>query len=52
MTQEIDISTSEKVEFLLKVFQVWDTLTERQKGRLEGQLDVYENLEFEKGVVN
>lgn len=43
--------TNEKIVFLLRAAQVWDTLTEREKGRLEGQLDVYENLSFEKGAV-
>lgn len=40
MPEKID--TSEKIEFLLRAAKIWDTLTEREKGRLEGQLFVYE----------
>lgn len=36
--------TNEKINYLLRAAQVWDTLTEREKGRLEGQLDVYEKI--------
>ncbi|SES69411.1 hypothetical protein [[Clostridium] polysaccharolyticum] len=36
------IDTAEKIEFLLRAAKIWDMLSEREKGRLEGQLYVYE----------
>lgn len=40
----ITTNTAEKMIFLSRASKIWDTLNERQKGRLEGQLDVYEKL--------
>ena len=36
--------TNEKINFLLSAAQIWDTLTEREKGRMERQLDVYKKI--------
>lgn len=36
------LSTDDKKEYLRKAAQMWDRLTERQKGRLEGKLEAFE----------
>ncbi|SFR78216.1 hypothetical protein SAMN05661086_01677 [Anaeromicropila populeti] len=44
----IHLQLNDKQIYLEKASLIWDELTERQKGRLEGQLEVYENLIEEK----
>ena len=42
---------TEKEKYITRASKIWDTLSEREKGRLEGQLDVYEKLAKNKNLV-
>lgn len=44
----MELSIETKKEFIKRVYDTWDKLTERERGRLEGQMDVYEKLAAER----
>ncbi len=44
----MELPMETKKDFIKRVYDIWDTLTERERGRLEGQMDVYEKLAAER----
>lgn len=44
----IQLSLDDKKEYLEKASQLWDSLSERQKGRLEGKLEAIEQFAVEE----
>lgn len=48
MSAGTPISLDDKKEYLKKASDLWDKLTERQKGRLEGKLEAFEQFALEE----
>lgn len=42
------LSNDDKCEYLTKASLIWDNLTEREKGRLEGKLEALEKYTLDK----
>lgn len=48
INSQTQMSVDEKKNYLEKAANLWDDLTERQKGRLEGKLEAFEQFALEE----